>query len=118
MQSILHLTFVLLLIYLTNAVVLKTSMTNNYPQIAVLGCDSHKANLYYDIERQVWVEHLISSCVNNEQSILEFCQQAYPTLHIGNIVRLDTILSFENWCELITPIIDKNGDNIHRCKEN
>ncbi|CAF3821790.1 unnamed protein product [Rotaria sp. Silwood1] len=93
-------------------------MTNNYPQIAVLGCDSHKANLYYDIERQVWVEHLISSCVNNEQSILEFCQQAYPTLHIGNIVRLDTILSFENWCELITPIIDKNGDNIHRCKQN
>lgn len=50
-------------------------MTNNYPQIAVLGCDSRKANLYYDIDKQVWVEHLISSCVNNEQSILEFCQQ-------------------------------------------
>jgi len=50
-------------------------MTNDYPQIAVLGCDSRKANLYYDIDKRVWVEHLISSCVNNEQSILEFCQQ-------------------------------------------
>jgi hypothetical protein len=50
-------------------------MTNNYPQIAVLGCDSRKANLYYDIDKQVWVEHLISSCINSEQSILEFCQQ-------------------------------------------
>jgi hypothetical protein len=50
-------------------------MKNNFPQIAVLGCDSRKANLYYDIDKQVWVEHLISSCVNNEQSILEFCQQ-------------------------------------------
>ncbi|CAF4485856.1 unnamed protein product, partial [Rotaria sp. Silwood2] len=56
------------------------------------------------------------SCVNNEQSILEFCQQAYPSLHIGNIIRLDAILTFENWCELISPI-DKNGDNIHRCKQ-
>jgi hypothetical protein len=116
MQSLLHLVFVLTLLYLTNAVVLKTSMTNNYPQIAVLGCDSRKANLYYDIDKQVWVEHLISSCVNNEQSILEFCQQAYPSLSIGNIVRLDTVLRFENWCELISPI-DKNGDNIHRCKQ-
>lgn len=50
-------------------------MTNNYPQIAVLGCDSRKANLYYDIDKKVWVEHLISSCVNNEQSILDFCKQ-------------------------------------------
>ena len=50
-------------------------MINNYPQIAVLGCDSRKANLYYDLDKHVWVEHLISSCVNNEQSILEFCQQ-------------------------------------------
>jgi hypothetical protein len=50
-------------------------MINNYPQIAVLGCDSNKANLYYDNQRQIWVEHLVSSCVNNEQSILEFCQQ-------------------------------------------
>ncbi|CAF1936170.1 unnamed protein product [Rotaria magnacalcarata] len=116
MQSLLHLVFLLTLNYLTNAVVLKTPMNNNYPQIAVLGCDSRKANLYYDIDRQVWVEHLISSCVNNEQSILEFCQQAYPSLHIGNIVRLDTVLTFENWCELISPI-DKNGDNIHRCKQ-
>ncbi|CAF1176250.1 unnamed protein product [Adineta steineri] len=91
-------------------------MNNNYPQIAVLGCDSRKANLYYDIDKHVWVEHLISSCVHNEQSILEFCQQAYPSLRIGNIVRLDTVLRFENWCELISPI-DKNGDNIHRCKQ-
>ncbi|CAF4704773.1 unnamed protein product, partial [Rotaria sp. Silwood2] len=75
MQSLLHLIFVFSLIYLSNAVVLKTPMTNKYPQIAVLGCDSRKANLYYDIDRQVWIEHLISSCVNNEQSILEFCQQ-------------------------------------------
>ncbi|CAF1185816.1 unnamed protein product [Rotaria sordida] len=116
MQSLLHLTFILSLISLTNAVVLKTPMNNNYPQIAVLGCDSRKANLYYDIDRQVWIEHLISSCVHNEQSILEFCQQAYPSLNIGNIVRLDTILTFENWCELILPI-NKNGDNIHRCKQ-
>ncbi len=50
-------------------------MTNNYPQIAVLGCGSNKANLYYDIQRQVWVENLISSCVEDEKSILEFCQQ-------------------------------------------
>jgi hypothetical protein len=116
MQSLLHLVFVLLLVYSTNAVVLQTSMTNNYPQIAVLGCDSRKANLYYDVDKHVWVEHLISSCINNEQSILEFCQQAYPSLPIGNIIRLDTVLRFENWCELISPI-DKNGDNIHRCKQ-
>jgi len=116
MQCVLHLVFVLSLIYLANAVVLTTPMKNNFPQIAVLGCDSRKANLYYDIDKQVWVEHLISSCVNNEQSILEFCQQAYPSLRIGNIVRLDSVLRFENWCELISPI-DKNGDNIHRCKQ-
>jgi hypothetical protein len=59
----------------TNSVILKTAMTNNYPQIAVLGCDSNKANLYYDIQRQVWVEHLVSSCINDEESILKFCQQ-------------------------------------------
>jgi len=56
-------------------------MTNNYPQIAVLGCDSRKANLYYDIDKRVWVEHLISSCVNNEQSILEFCQQVKSIIY-------------------------------------
>jgi hypothetical protein len=50
-------------------------MVNNYPQIAVLGCGSNKANLYYDIQRQVWVEHLVSSCVKDEKNILEFCQQ-------------------------------------------
>jgi hypothetical protein len=37
-------------------------------------------------------------------------------LRIGNIVRLDTVLRFENWCELISPI-DENGNNIHRCKK-
>ncbi|UJR22421.1 hypothetical protein I4U23_025481 [Adineta vaga] len=116
MQSLLHLLSVLFLTYVANAVVLKSTMNNKYPQIAVLGCESSKANLYYDIDKHVWVEHLISSCVNNEQSILEFCQQAYPSLRIGNIVRLDTVLRFENWCELISPI-DKNGDNIHRCKQ-
>ncbi len=58
-----------------HSAILKSSMINNYPQIAVLGCDSNKANLYYDNQRQIWVEHLVSSCVNNEQSILEFCQQ-------------------------------------------
>ena len=42
--------------------------------------------------------------------------QAYPSLHIGNIVRLDTVLRFENWCELISPI-DANGNNVHRCKK-
>jgi hypothetical protein len=64
-------------------------MTNNYPQIAVLGCDSRKANLYYDIDKRVWVEHLISSCVNNEQSILEFCQQVnqpFETLFFFSIL--------------------------------
>lgn len=109
-------------------------MTNNYPQIAVLGCDSRKANLYYDVEKKVWVEHLISSCVHNEESILEFCQQvicfasffffginerislqAYPHLSIGNIVRLDTVLRFDNWCELVSPS-NANGDNIRRCR--
>jgi hypothetical protein len=50
-------------------------MTNHYPQVAVLGCDSRKANLYYDTERHVWVEHLLSSCVDGEPSILEFCQK-------------------------------------------
>ncbi len=50
-------------------------MVNNYPQIAVLGCGSNKANLYYDMQRQVWVEHLVSSCVKDEKNILEFCQQ-------------------------------------------
>ena len=62
-------------VFKTYAAILKSSMNNNYPQVAVLGCDSDKANLYYDVQRQVWVEHLISPCVNNEQSILEFCQQ-------------------------------------------
>ncbi|CAF1659896.1 unnamed protein product, partial [Adineta ricciae] len=107
--------FVLLLtfIYTTYAAILKSSMNNNYPQVAVLGCDSNKANLYYDVQRQVWVEHLISPCVNNEQSILEFCQQAYPSLNIGNIVRLETVLRFENWCELLPPV----DNNISRCKD-
>lgn len=91
-------------------------MSNEYPQVAVLGCDSRKANLYYDLDRRAWVEHLASPCVNNEQSILEFCQQVYPSLRIGNIVRLDTVLRFEDWCELTSPI-DKNGNNIHRCKK-
>jgi hypothetical protein len=50
-------------------------MINNYPQVAVLGCVSNKANLYYDIQRQVWVEHLVSPCVEDEESILKFCQQ-------------------------------------------
>ncbi|CAF1048899.1 unnamed protein product [Adineta ricciae] len=116
MQSILHLAVVLSFIYVVNGVVLKSTMNNNYPQIAVLGCNSSKANLYYDTDKHVWVEHLISSCVNDEQSILEFCKQAYPSFRIGNIVRTDTVLRFENWCELISPI-DKNGDNIHRCKQ-
>ncbi|UJR26666.1 hypothetical protein I4U23_007983 [Adineta vaga] len=112
MQFFIRLVFSLTFIYLTHAAVLKSSMNNNYPQIAVLGCDSNKANLYYDVQRQVWVEHLVSSCVKDEQSILEFCQQAYPSLNIGNIVRLETVLRFENWCELL-PRID---NNIPRCK--
>jgi hypothetical protein len=29
---------------------------------------------------------------------------------------LDTVLRFEDWCELIAPI-DKNGNNLHRCKK-
>jgi len=112
MQFVLLLVFIFSFIYSTHSAILKTSMINNYPQIAVLGCDSNKANLYYDIQRQVWVEHLISSCVQDEKSILEFCQQAYPSLNIGNIIRLDTVLSFENWCELIP---SKDND-IPRCK--
>jgi hypothetical protein len=59
-------------------------MMNNYPQIAVLGCDSRKANLYYDVDNKVWIEHLISSCVNNEQSILEFCQQVITNKKLIN----------------------------------
>jgi hypothetical protein len=59
----------------THSAILKTSMMNNYPQIAVLGCGTNKANLYYDIQRHVWVEHLVSPCVQDEKSILEFCQQ-------------------------------------------
>jgi hypothetical protein len=69
-------------------------MANNYPQIAVLGCDSRKANLYYDIDKQVWVEHLISSCVNTEQSILEFCQQ------VKFLFANQYILFFEIFCFL------------------
>ncbi|CAF2986441.1 unnamed protein product [Rotaria sp. Silwood2] len=113
MKPLLNLVFISLLIYSTHSVILKTPMINNYPQIAVLGCDSSKANLYYDTERQIWVEHLVSSCVNNEQSILEFCQKAYPSLSIGNIVRLDNVLRFENWCEILPSI---NNDDIPRCK--
>lgn len=117
MQYLLQFVYLFTILYSAiNAVVLKSSMTNNYPQIAILGCDSRKANLYYDIEKKVWVEHLISSCVHNEESILEFCQQAYPNLSIGNIVRLDTVLRFDNWCELISPN-NINGDNIRRCKQ-
>ena len=61
-----------------HAAILRTNMRNNYPQIAVLGCGSNKANLYYDVQRQVWVEHLVSSCVEDEKSILQFCQQVSP----------------------------------------
>lgn len=116
MQSLLLLTIVFYGHFLTDAALLKSPMNNQYPQVAVLGCDSRKANLYYDIDRKVWVEHLISPCVQDEQSILEFCQQAYPSLRIGNILRLDTVLRFENWCELTSPI-DQTGNNIHRCKK-
>lgn len=59
----------------THGAILRTTMRNNYPQIAVLGCGSNKANLYFDMQRQVWVEHLVSSCVEDEKSILQFCQQ-------------------------------------------
>ncbi|CAF3600482.1 unnamed protein product [Rotaria sp. Silwood1] len=113
MKSLLNLVFISILIYSTHSVILKTPMSNNYPQIAVLGCDSNKANLYYDTERKVWVEHLVSSCINNEQSILEFCQKAYPSLSIGNIVRLDNVLHFENWCEILPSL---NNNDIPRCK--
>lgn len=117
MQSLLQLAYLFSILYSAiNAVVLKSSMTNNYPQIAVLGCDSRKVNLFYDIEKKVWAEHLISSCVHNEQDILEFCQQAYPNLPIGNIVRLETVLRFDSWCELASPDDSFNGDNIRRCK--
>lgn len=94
------------------AVILKSKMSNKYPQIAVGGCNSNKANLYYDVQRQVWVEHLISSCVDTEQSILDFCKQAYPSLHIKNIIRLDIELKFSNWCELLP----SKTDEIPRCK--
>ncbi|CAF0952162.1 unnamed protein product [Adineta steineri] len=113
MQFSLLLIFTFSYIYFTYAAELKSPMTNNYPQIAVLGCDTNKANLYFDVQRQVWVEHLVSSCVTNEQSILEFCQQAYPSLNIGNIIRLETVLRFENWCELLAPSDD---NKIPRCK--
>lgn len=43
---------------------------------------------------------------------LPFLFKAYPSLQIGNIIRLDTVLSFVNWCELIP----SNDDNIPRCK--
>ena len=59
----------------TKSVNLKTSVTNNYAQVAVLGCDSGKVNLYYDMQRQVWLEDLVSGCASNEQNILEFCQK-------------------------------------------
>jgi hypothetical protein len=107
--------FLLLFVFLfslSHSAILKTSMINNYPQIAVLGCVSNKANLYYDIQRQVWVEHLVSPCVEDEESILKFCQQAYPSLNIRNIIRLDTVLSFEKWCELMP----SNDGDIPRCK--
>lgn len=61
-------------------------MSNSYPQIAVLGCDSRKANLYYDIDKRVWVEHLISSCVDDEQSILQFCQQVSARRPLKSLV--------------------------------
>lgn len=61
-------------------------MVNNYAQIAVLGCDSNKANLYYDFERQVWVEHLISSCVDSEQDILQFCQNVNKISYLKLII--------------------------------
>jgi len=41
-----------------------------------------------------------------------FFFKAYPSLNIGNIIRLDTVLSFENWCELIP----SKDDSIPRCK--
>ncbi len=41
-----------------------------------------------------------------------FFFKAYPSLNIGNIIRLDTVLSFKNWCELLP----SKDDNIPRCK--
>ncbi len=38
--------------------------------------------------------------------------QAYPSLDIRNMVRLETVLRFENWCELL-PSMD---NTIPRCK--
>ena len=67
--------FLYFTIFKTHSVKLITPMHNNYPQIAVLGCDSTKANLYYDLERKLWVEHLVSTCVQSEQDILAFCKK-------------------------------------------
>ncbi|CAF1626187.1 unnamed protein product, partial [Didymodactylos carnosus] len=82
--------------------------------IAVLGCDSKKPNLYYDPEKQLWIEHLTTKCVGNEDNVLEFCQKVYPNHNIVNIVRLDNVLRFENWCEL-APRTSENY--IRRCKK-
>ena len=75
-------------------------MRNNYPQIAVLGCGSNKANLYFDMQRQVWVEHLVSSCVEDEKSILQFCQQVNDSILAkkkNRIFDLSGISIIENW---------------------
>lgn len=37
-----------------------------------------------------------------------FSFKTYPSLEIGNIVLLDTVLRFDNWCELISSTSDAN----------
>jgi len=113
MRSIFYIILNCSLIYhVAYAVILKGKMSNKYPQIAIGGCSSNKANLYYDVQRQVWVEHLVSSCVDNEESMLGFCRLAYPSLNIANIIQLDVELKFKNWCELLP----SKTDEIPRCK--
>ena len=50
-------------------------MNNNYPQVVVRGCESQKSNLFYDNERQVWMEDLTDQCRDDEEQILEFCRK-------------------------------------------
>ncbi len=84
----------LILFLQSQSALLKTSMSNNYPQIAVLGCGSNKANLYYDIQRHVWVEHLVSSCIDDETSILEFCQKVNNKINLEKIIQMNISFFF------------------------
>jgi hypothetical protein len=54
---------------------LKTSMKNNYYQVAFLPCHHSRVNLYFDRRMKKWIEDLNSSCIESDEQVLAFCRK-------------------------------------------